>query len=378
VRDIIVSRIRERGPITVAEFMELALYHSGRGYYASAARRSGRGGDFFTSVDVGPLFGEMVAVQLDEMWHVLATHGAAHLHLVEVAAGDGRLTRDVLDAAASEPFEFLHHTRVTLIDRSAAALAAHTATFPPPDADAAHSLATTIPIESRVDLPSHITGVILANELLDAMPVHVIEVTEAGLVEIYVGLQDGRLAECPGPLSDPAIRDYIDRMNVRLEAGTRIEAGLRAAQWMRDAADALERGFLLLLDYGHEARELYSAVHAGGTLTTYRRHAAGMQHWLDEPGEADLTSHVNLTAIRLAAESAGLHTLGITDQTYFLTALGLLQRLSSASDQAAVSRRLAAKTLLMPGGLGSTMKVIVFAKNVGHPRLRGLSWGRVT
>lgn len=364
--------------MTVAEFMELALYHPEHGYYTSAIRRSGSEGDFFTNVDVGPAFGEMLAVQLEEMWRILEAQGKSVFHLVEAGAGDGRFTRDILDAAAAERLDFLERVRVTLVDRSAAARAGHTSTLAAYGNDSVRAHTAAIAVESCADLPLRVSGVILANELLDAMPVHVLEATTSGLKEVYVAEREGELIQSLGPLSDAALAEYIDSLHIACEAGTRLEVGMQAVDWMRRAAATLECGFLVLIDYGHEARELYSATHRSGTLTTYRRHTAGMRHWLEAPGESDLTAHVNLTAVRHAAESAGLLTLAVVDQTYFLAALGILERLSSESDAIAVSRRLAAKTLLMPGGLGSTMKVMVFAKNVGQPALRGLSWGRLT
>ncbi len=363
----LLSRISGHGPLTVAEFMDLALYHPEHGYYTRAAQRSGREGDFFTSVDVGPLFGEMLALQINEIWRLLKFPA---FDLVEAAAGNGRLTRDVLSAAAAERLGFLPHTHVTLVERSAAARAAHAGAFASLDFPVA-------PI-SRADLPRGVNGVIFANELLDALPVHVLEMTEAGLEEIYVGALDGRLVEIRGPVSSSEVADYVSAIGVEPPPGTRMEAGLAAARWMADAAAALERGVLLLVDYGHEARELYSQVHAPGTLTTYRRHSVGARHWLEDPGEADLTAHVNLTAVRRAAECAGMESLGMVDQMYFLTSLGLVARLPDGADRASISRRLAAKSLLMPGGLGSTMKVMAFAKNAGRPVLRGLSSGRLT
>jgi SAM-dependent MidA family methyltransferase len=134
----------------------------------------------------------------------------------------------------------------------------------------------------------------------------------------------------------------------------------------------------VLIDYGHRAAELYSPTHAGGTLMAYHRHTAGRVDWLARPGEVDLTTHVDLTAVQLTAEAAGLRTLGVIDQTYFLTALGLAERLETGHDRAAVVRRLAAKTLVMPGGLGSTMKVAVFARGIEAPALKGLAGGRLT
>jgi SAM-dependent MidA family methyltransferase len=111
---------------------------------------------------------------------------------------------------------------------------------------------------------------------------------------------------------------------------------------------------------------------------TYRAHRASGDEWLADPGERDITAHVNLTAIRQAAEAQGLTTLGIVDQTYFLMALGLADRLSTGHDSRAIRQRLAARTLMMPGGLGNTMKAMIFSKAMGTPALRGLRAGRLT
>jgi SAM-dependent MidA family methyltransferase len=340
---LLVSRIRERGPLTVAEFMELALYHHEHGYYSRAAQRSGRHGDFFTSVDVGPLFGELLAVELDEMWRTLRSRGATEFDLVEAGAGNGRLARDVLDAAARYHPDLYANVRLTLVERSAAARDAQRAALGPHVGRLAGM---------RAELPHRVTGAIYANELLDALPVHIVTMTARGLQEIVVDERNG--------------------------AGARIEIGLAAAAWVRAASDALTRGFLLLFDYGHDARELQSPSCAGGTLMAYHSHTAGAVGWLDAPGEHDLTSHVDLTAVRQAAEGAGLDTLGIIDQTYFLLSLGLAERLATGHDRRAIEQRLAARTLVMPGGLGSTMKAMVFAKGVGVPPLRGIASGRLT
>lgn len=355
--------------MTVAAFMALALYHPEHGYYSRSTQRSGRGGDFFTSVDVGPLFGEMIAAQLDEMWALLSSEGAAHFDLVEAGAGNGRLTRDILDTARRQYPDLYAHARVTLVERSAAARAAQASTL----REHADRLR-----DSRADLPASITGVILANELLDALPVRVVTMTEEGLREVMIAERGGTLVEIDAPLSDPSIDDYFARCGATPAPGGRAEVGLDATAWVAAAAAALDRGFLLLFDYGHEARELFSAAHAAGTLMAYRAHTAAARHWLSEPGENDLTAHVNLTAIRAAAEAAGLDTLRIVDQTYFLLSLGLADRLETGHDRHASSLRLAARTLIMPGGLGSTMKVMGFARGAGRPALRGFASGRLT
>lgn len=366
--DLIVARIRGSGPITVAEYMELALYHPEHGYYSSAAQRSGRGGDFFTSVDVGALFGEILAVQLDEMWTVLREAGATHFDFVEAAAGNARLAHDILEAASQNHEDLYAHLRVTLVEPSAHARAAQGQTI-----GGRHRSKIRA---SMTALPSEVTGVIFANELLDAMPVHVVTPAGDHLQEVYVDERDGTLIETPGPPSTAAISDYFDRLGVQPAAGARVEVGLGAVEWIRTAAAALDRGFLVLIDYGRRAGEL-CASHANGTLTSYRAHTADA-NWLADPGGRDLTAQVNLTAIERAARAAGLDVLGMVDQTYFLTALGLVERLDAGSAPASVRRRLAAKTLIEPAGLGGTMKVLIFARRVGHPALAGLSSGRLT
>jgi SAM-dependent MidA family methyltransferase len=367
---VIADIVRERGPLTVAAFMDLALYHPEFGYYARAARRSGRAGDFFTSVDVGPLFGELLAVQIAEMAALLAP---APVDLVEAGAGSGRLAADVLSALRQKHPDLLERVRLTLVDASPAARAAQV--------DTLRGIFDR-PFASCDSAPDSIEGIVFANELLDAFPVHQVVMRADGLKEVYVsgragasGVSGPLLATHEGPLSDPALAEYLERLDVELEPGWRAEINLRAAEWVRDIARRLHRGFVILIDYGHEARDLYSASHSAGTLTSFLRHTSGtprddasMPAWLEHPGDQDITAHVDFTSIRAAAEGEGLTTIGFLDQTYFV--LGLLD-INRTPD---FRQRLALKTLLMPGGLGSTMKVLILGKNVGRPALAGCSY----
>ena len=371
LRELIIGRIRTRGPLTFAEYMELALYHPQLGYYARTDRPSGRAGDFFTSVDVGPLFGVLLADQFAEMWRIL---GSQEFDLVEVGAGSGSLSRDILDAAATSDPAFYATIRLQLVERSSTARAAQPATL------SAHAARLTA---SPRSLPDVRCGAVFANELLDALPTHVVVMTRSGLREIFVDARGDRLVERDGPLSSPAIAAYFDRLGLQLQPGWRAEVNLSAVAWVGEAARRLRRGFLLLIDYGHDSRELYSATHAAGTLATYHRHvidagtaANGAAPWLTDPGERDITSHVDLSSIRRTAEDEGLHLLGLLDQTYFLMGLGVADRLAAQRSEtvADLKQRLAAKTLLLPGGLGSTHKVLILGKNVGRPRLRGCSY----
>jgi SAM-dependent MidA family methyltransferase len=373
--------------------MELALYDPSFGYYARAAQRSGRAGDFFTSVDVGPVFGELLEIQLAEMAAILqataehakpaeknqlsassARSAVPVFDLVEAGAGNGRLSADILRAARERDPALYSSVRLHLVEASAAARAAQAATL----GDVGDRLTTF-----GASLPESFEGVLVANELLDAFPVHQVVMREDGLREVYVvpgsvpgSVPDTRLKLREGPLSTMAVSAYLSRLEVTLEPGWRVEINLRAVEWIRDAARRLRRGFIIVIDYGHEARELYSATHASGTLTSFSGHtsagpeaASATPPWLQRPGHQDLTAHVDFTSVRAAAESEGLQTLGFLDQTYFL--LGLV---GGWSAEALAEHAAALKTLLVPGGLGSTHKVMIFGKGVGTPKLQGCSF----
>jgi SAM-dependent MidA family methyltransferase len=287
---------------------------------------------------------------------------------VEAGAGNGRLSADVLRAARRRDPGVYERTRLHLVEAGPAARAAQRQTLD----DVADRLAST-------DFPSNFEGVLFANELLDAQPVHQLVMRAEGLREVYVDVaSDGRLVTREGSPSTPALGAYLERLGIALEPGWRVEINLRALEWIRDAASRLRRGFVIVIDYGHEAKELYSATHSAGTLTTFSRHtmagpesAPDSPSWLMAPGEQDITAHVDFTSVRAAAEAAGLTTLGFLDQTYFLLALADPARFEG---RATMKERLALKTLLMPGGLGSTHKVLILGKGVGTPALAGCSY----
>jgi SAM-dependent MidA family methyltransferase len=381
--------------MTVADFMDLALYDPELGYYARAGRRSGRAGDFFTSVDVGPLFGELLAVQIAEMAQLMRTSRAGHsavlaspndltvdsgFDLVEAGAGDGRLSADILRALREQDADCYEHIRLHLVEASAAARAQQRATLERGGLIRAINLSSRL-VSSGASLPDSFEGVLIANELLDALPVHQVVMRDAGLREVFVSVSAGDLRLVEGPPSTPALQQYLDRLDVRLKPGWRVEINLRAVEWIRDAARRLPRGFIVLIDYGHEARDLYSVSHSSGTLTTFSRHTSrGPEHsggppWLANPGAQDITAHVDFTSIRLAAEEAGLTTIALLDQTYFL--LGIVaarERDAPRASHYTAARAAALKTLVMPGGLGSTLKVLILGRDVGVPVLRGCSF----
>jgi SAM-dependent MidA family methyltransferase len=361
--------------------MELALYDPAAGYYARAAQRSGRAGDFFTSVDVGPVFGQLVARQVIEMARLLEARAPSpepRLDLVEAAAGNGRLSTDILRAIRRDDPATYSRLQLHLVEISAEARAAQRETL----GDVGDRLAS-----SSADLPESFEGILIANELLDAMPVHQVVMREDGLREVYVEAArletgDWRLETTEGPPSTPALADYLARLDVVLEPGWRAEINLRAVEWVRSAARRLRRGFIVVIDYGHRAAELFSLSHSAGTLTTFAAHSAkGSEQppetpaWLEDAGNRDITAHVDFTSVEHAARAEGLTTLGFLDQTYFLLGLiGLGGADGARVDIDDMKTRLALKTLLLPGGLGSTHKVLILGKEVGSPRLLGCSY----
>ena len=352
--------IAARGRITVAEFMELALYHPLHGYYASKARRSGRGGDFYTSVDAGPLFGACLARYLAAQspnHQITKSHDqSSPFDLVEAGAGNGQLARDILDTAEREAPDFYARIRLYLVERSSAARAVHLAMLGPHAGKLVYSGDT---------LPKVVRGAIVANEVLDALPCHLVVMTERGPCEAYVA--DGKppfsgsyVLET-GELSDRAIATQLEHAGARLETGWRAEVSLAARRWVTDASRALVSGQLLIFDYGYEADELYSHARAQGTLARYSDHRID-ERWMDDAGACDLTAHVDFTTVRDAAAREGLQLQRFTDQTRFLLDCGITTDLSAGASAADVRRRLAARTLLAPDGLGGTIQVMVLRR----------------
>ena len=365
LRELIADRIRTSGPISFAEFMEISLYHPELGYYARAAQKTGRAGDFFTSVDVGPIFGELLAKQFAEMWRILgsdprtSTGVRPQFDLLEAGAGNGRLARDILDAAQRTDPDFYSAIRLSLVEQSPAARETQAGTLGPHAGLLAHSSSA---------LPDEVHGVIYANELLDALPTHVVVMSGNGLREVFVDFVDDRFVERAEEVSSPRIAEYLARAGAEMRVGWRAEVNLSAEDWTKSAAVSLRRGFMMLIDYGHDERDLYNASHSAGTLTSYKQHSQ-FADFLQEPGVTDLTAHVDLTAVTRAAERSGLDVLARLDQTYFLLGLGITEL-----EGLSLQQRLALKTLLLPGGLGSTHKVLIFGKGVGTPTLKGCSY----
>lgn len=364
---IIAERIRAHGPITFAEYMDTCLYHPEFGYYTKAEQQPRR--DYFTSVDAGALFGKLLARQFHEMWMQLGE--PAGFTLLEAGAGCGALAAQILDFVAREFPQFYAALRYVAVERSAARRAFIARV---------QSLRRHLDdgkLEAASELPAGIAcGCFFSNELFDAMPVHRVVRDETDLRELYVTFGPDGLGECAGPLSSDALREYFSGQAITLEDGQQAEANLRACEWIEDAARKLQRGFVLTIDYGHEAGELYDQRHMRGTLLAYQRHRAG-EDFFRAPGEQDLTAHVNFTALALWGERAGLVRTGLTSQSKLLMALARQSdfaelQAEGMSESERSRARLLFKTLIYPEGMGETFQVFIQHKNIDSPRLTGL------
>lgn len=364
----LAGRIAAYGPITFAEYMEACLYDPAHGYYSRPERT--RFADYYTSVDVHPIFGRLLARQLEQMWRVLDR--PAQFVVAESGAGVGRLAEHVLDFAAARLPEFYGALHYVAVERSPARRASH--------GGALRVHLASGHAESSAEIPERIpTGCVLSNEMFDAMPVHRVLRHGGELREIYVGNAGGMLGDARGPLSTSRIADYFDRQGISLQEGQQAEAGLAACDWIADAGRRLDRGFALTVDYGYgyDARRLFRAERPRGTLLAYREHRVSEDYYA-APGEQDLTAHTNFTALEMWGKDGGLEVAGIVPQSRFLLALGKENEFADLYDPGqSETERLKAQmqlsTLIHPEGMGETFQVLIQRKGVGEVELAGLT-----
>jgi len=361
----LAERIRRSGPILFAEYMRECLYHPEFGYYSKPEAR--RFADFYTSVDVHPIFGRLLARQLAEMWDMLGR--PREFYAVEAGAGTGRLAGQILDFVAHKLGEFYDALRYVAVEQSRARRERHR------EALRTHfENGTAI---SAAELPHGIpAGCIFSNELLDALPVHRVLVQRGNLPEIYVNFSEDAFTEEPGPLTSAGIEQYFEEQHVTLREGQQAEVNLEACQWIQDVGRRLDRGFVLTVDYGHEAAELYNERHMRGTLLAYSEHRASEDFFVS-PGEQDLTAHVNFTALDVWGRRAGLSRTGCVSQMAFLVALGRANEFADLYDEDSneverIRARLLLKSLINPEGMGETFQVFIQHKGLAQPHLTGL------
>ncbi len=364
--DLLADRIRRFGPMTFADYMRECLYHPVHGYYSKAEVT--RFADYYTSVDVHPIFGRLLARQFAEMWEQLGR--PTEFVLVEAGAGVGRLARHILDFSESKLPAFYRALRYVAVERSAARREQSPARLKR-HADAGRFAAT-------VEIPARIpAGCLFSNELIDALPAHRVILNGGALKEIFVDFRDGHFAETIAPLSTCAITEYFAAQGIPLIEGQHAEAGLEACDWIMEVGRRLERGYVLTIDYGHHAADLFDEHHMRGTLLAYQSHRAS-EDFYASPGEQDLTAYVNFTALEIWGKRAGLETAGLTSQTAFLLALGKENEFADLYDDGQtegdqVRARLQLKTLIYPEGMGERFQAFIQRKGAPPVKLIGLA-----
>ena len=371
LRQILLHRIAAQGSITFAEFMAACLYEPNLGYYTSPGRKVGAEGDFYTSSNVHRVFGRLIAREIASMWRTMGR--PADFQFVEAGAANGRLAADIMDALAEfEPD--LYETITCRLIEAEASLAESQRTML-----AAHlpRLAWSSPEELAAGELA-ITGCLVTNELVDALPVHLVEMTAEGLREVMVGARDDAFVEQLAPPSTPAIAAHLERVGVTLAVGQRAEVRLAADQWLRGVARSLTRGFVITIDYGYQADELYGPMRKNGTLLCYYRHQIEENPYI-RVGRQDITTHVDFTSLVKAGEAEGLTPFWYGEQYRFLMAAGMMEELLALEsrpvpEEQRLKDRLALKKLMLPdGGMGDTFKVLVQGKGVDSPELLCLS-----
>jgi len=355
--ELIRSEIRRDGAMPFARFMKLALYDPTGGYYRGDSARPGREGDFITAPELHPIFGRSLATAIEEMWRRMGE--PAPFVVRELGAGTGALAVAILDGlreAGSPLLDVIAYEPVEVDERRREAFAARLGAS---GHGARHRRPGSAPI----------VGIIVGNEVLDALPVHRVRRRSGALVEVAVDLDpDGRLVEVEIAPSTPGVATYLADAGIELVDGQTAEFALGLEAWIGDATTDLERGVLLLIDYGAPAVELYDPVRRrDGTLRAYVRHQVH-----DDPyrhvGRQDLTAHVDVTAVERAANVAGLTTIGVTTQAEALMGLDIEGRLQAIQADPATTFeeyalvRSALMRLLDPAAMGR-FRVMAFGRD---------------
>lgn len=342
---VIAQAIEEAGGFLAFErYMELALYAPGLGYYAAGTRKFGADGDFVTAPEISPLFAQAIAVQVAEVFQ------HTQPQIVEFGAGSGALARDLLAALAARGVAV---ARYAIVEVS-------------PDLRARQQQALAgLPVQWLDTPPSAFDGVMIANEVLDVMPVRLFVKRDGRVAERGVTRAGGALAFVERA-ADDVLRQAVDAIETTVGAlpdGYGSEIGFVAQAWLRSAAEWLRHGLLLVIDYGFPRREYYHPQRLMGTIMChYRHHAHADPLWL--PGLNDITAHVDFSAAADAAQEAGLTLLGYTSQAHFLINCGVLQMLAAQRTPAHVAQ---AQRLLLEAEMGELFKVLAVGRGLPEP-----------
>jgi SAM-dependent MidA family methyltransferase len=347
LRDIIIKEIREKGPISFRDYMEMCLYHPCYGYYTSGPSKLGPRGDFYTSPALGSLFGALIANQLEEMWAIM---GKNDFVVVEFGGGNGLLCHDILHAIKKNT-DFQKRLHYYIIEKDHPS---RTGIYP----------SNITRITGLNDIPPF-EGCVISNELVDNFSVHRV-VNADTLMEKCVNYQDEHFTETMHPASSE-INNYFTELNVSLPRNYHTEVNLQAIEWIKDISFYLTRGFVMTIDYGFPSQELYNSSRSGGNLLCYHEHSRNTDPYVNI-GSQDITAHINFSALHHWGTKYGLSLAGFTTQSMFLMGLGISRE--TIKDPACVGSPLMLRTLLVD--MGNRMKVLIQQKNIEEKVLSGM------
>ena len=356
LKNIIIEKIKNTGPISFHDFMETCLYYPGMGYYTSPRNKIGKKGDYYTSSYVTPVFGVMIARQLEEMWKIL---GQKKFMVIEYGAGTGFLACDILNSIKCN-CKFYDSLEYYIIEKSPVMREIEKSILPE----------KVCWYNSIDEIPGEISGCVLSNELLDNFSVHQV-IMDDELMEIFVDYENN-FFEVLKPAGE-LLKNYLSELGVSLPKSYRTEINLEAISWIKNIADRMKEGFVITIDYGYPSRELYRSYRNRGTLMCYYNHAVG-ENPFQHIGEQDITAHVNFSALYHEGKKYGLDGCGLTDQADFLSNLGIEEYLEEIKlhDQLSSQKELLLKKILLED-MGRKFKVFIQRKGVVEQELRGLA-----
>ena len=424
LKKLIIDEVKQKGKITFAEFMQMALYHPKYGYYNSDVERVGRFGDYYTSPTVSRIFGEFIAKQLEEMWRIMREE---KFTIVEMGANRGWLCYDIIRCIKRAYPKFYDNFHYIIVETNPYArkkqrllldsidvpyettspssptceggerggvFDCHSSFIPPSQKRDKERVTQEVfpllpydsPDTGSKDLFSDgkvswhtytkegfsfdkIQGCFLSNEFVDALPVHRLRLKKGILKELYVGYNGAGFFEMEDEVSIPALKGYLETLQIYLKEGQEYEANLDAVDWLRYVSEKLSKGFVITIDYGDVADGVYRRNDTGNTLRCFYQHTVNCDYY-ERLGEQDITAHVDFTNLINAGKSVGLEVTGLTKQSHFLIALGVLERLNNANND--IETILKVKNLVHPEGMGEVFKVLIQHKNIENPQLAGL------
>jgi len=358
-----------------SRYMEICLYDPVAGYYSRNASQFGKAGDFYTSSDVHAVFGRLLARQFEEMWQALDR--PAEIEILELGPGRGLFARDVLDWSRKKFPDFFAALKYTLQESSPALRAKLQETLSDyvTSSKAGISmvetrLAPSAAVEVRLNSSNGTALIIFANEFLDAVPVEILG-TQG---KLHLVVDGTHLREVWLPPTEEELA-FLDRYSIHPEDNERIEVPLAAQAWVTQSAKAIQRGFLVIVDYGYTRNEQLAGRHRG-TLMAFRQHSASENPY-EAPGEQDLTAHVNFTALFAKVEGAGMQTQKLLTQAQFLMGIGEKTEFADAfegcrlpQERAKVALQL--KHLVTPAGMGETFHVLLASRGIDPAKVEKL------